>query len=93
MLSIPTFGWPASATTSNSADAEFRVGAETVVDLDVSYGFEDRWFITVGANNLFNAYPDRIREPSERRGSGQYDTRGGFGFTGGSYFLRLDYLF
>lgn len=80
-------------SVSNSKDAEFRIGAETVVDLDLSYGFEDRWFITAGANNLFNAYPDRIREPSERRGSGQYDTRGGFGFTGGSYFLRLDYLF
>ena len=61
--------------------------------MDIGYQVHDSWFVTVGANNLFNAYPTRIREPSEQRGSGQYDTRGGFGFTGGSYFLRLDYLF
>jgi len=80
-------------SVSNNPDAEFRVEAENVVDLDVSYAFNDQWYLTLGANNIFNAYPTAIREPSERRGSGQYDTRGGFGFTGGSYFAELGLRF
>ena len=80
-------------SVSNGEDREFNVSAETILDADFSYQLEEDWILTVGANNLLNAYPERIREPSRRRGSGQYDTRGGFGFTGGSYFVRLDYLF
>ena len=76
-------------TTNNNPDAEIDVPAETIVDLNVSYQFTDLFSAIVGANNLFNTYPKEIRDPSRVRGSGQYDTRGGFGFTGGSYYLRL----
>jgi iron complex outermembrane receptor protein len=80
-------------SVSNNPANEFRVDAENIVDLNLTYAIDDRWQFSLGANNLFNSYPTRIREPSERRGSGQYDTRGGFGFTGGSYFARLDFAF
>ena len=80
-------------SVSNSPANEFRVNAENIVDLHVTYVIDDHWQLSLGANNLFNTYPTRIREPSLRRGSGQYDTRGGFGFTGGSYFATLDFAF
>jgi len=80
-------------TTNNNPDAEIDVPAETIVDLNVTYQFTDLFGATIGANNLFNTYPKEIRAPSRVRGSGQYDTRGGFGFTGGSYFLRLTLTF
>lgn len=90
-LRVTRFGGYRSV--SNNADAEVDIAAEDVIDIDVSYAFSERWFLTVGANNLLNAYPTRVRAPTERRGSGQYDTRGGFGFTGGFYFARLDFRF
>lgn len=80
-------------TTNNNPAAEIDVPAETIVDLDVSYRFTDLISATIGANNLFNTYPKEIRAPSAIRGSGQYDTRGGFGFTGGSYYARLELTF
>lgn len=77
-------------TTSNNPDHELKVAAESIVDLDLTYTVSDTWRVSAGANNLFNTYPAEVRPPSEDRGSGQYDTRGGFGFTGGSYYLRLE---
>lgn len=80
-------------TTNNNPASERDVDAETIVDLDVTYRFTDLISATVGANNLFNTYPAEIRSPSSVRGSGQYDTRGGYGFTGGSYYARLQLTF
>jgi iron complex outermembrane recepter protein len=37
-----------------------RFGAKFVTDLDISYTFADRFTLTLGANNLFDAYPDKI---------------------------------
>jgi len=68
-------------------------------DLDVSYTFMERFTLTAGASNLFNAYPDRIAaSPSNHiytltnsLGDGQvYPRNGGpFGMNGGLWYLRL----
>jgi iron complex outermembrane receptor protein len=76
-------------TTNNNPAIEKKVDAETIVDLDFTYQTSERFSITLGANNVFNAYPTEVLLPDPVRGSGQYDTRGGFGFTGGSYYARF----
>jgi len=68
-------------------------------DLDVSYTFMDHFTLTLGANNLFDTYPDKIAaSPSnpiyaltESTADGQvYPRNGGpFGINGGFYYVRL----
>ena len=66
------------------------VEAENIVDIDLTYQFGEHVSATVGASNVFNAYPTQIFPPDPIRGSGQYSTRGGFGFTGGAYYARFN---
>lgn len=76
-----------------------RFGAKFITDLDVSYTFMDHYTLTVGANNLFNTYPDKIKatptnpiySPSNATLFGQvYPRNGGpFGMNGGFMYARL----
>ncbi len=67
--------------------------AQWLLDLDVSYQITDNLAINVGANNLFDEFPDR--DTVEFGGfTGQvYDLEAPFGFDGGSYYLQLGYDF
>jgi iron complex outermembrane recepter protein len=74
-----------------------------LTDFDISYTFMDHFTLTVGANNLFDVYPDRIKASpvnpiyalSGALNDGQIYPRSGgpFGMNGGFYYarLRIDY--
>ncbi len=74
-------------------------GAKTLFDLDASYTFAEHFTLTVGANNLFNVYPDKIKASvvnpiyalSGALNDGQIYPRSGgpFGMNGGFYYARL----
>lgn len=74
-------------------------GAKVTADAEVSYTFMDHFTLALGANNLFNTYPDRIKaSPSNpiyaltnSTADGQvYPRMGGpFGFNGGFWYARL----
>ena len=74
-------------------------GAKFVTDLDVSYTFMDHYTLTVGANNLFNTYPDRIKATIDNpifaltnsisNGSVYPRSGGPFGINGGFWYARL----
>ncbi|WP_296677490.1 TonB-dependent siderophore receptor [Novosphingobium sp.] len=74
-------------------------GAKWITDLDVSYTFMDHYTLTVGANNLFNTYPDRIAATVNNRiyaltnatqnGSVYPRSGGPFGINGGFWYARL----
>jgi iron complex outermembrane recepter protein len=74
-------------------------GAKFTTDLDLSYTIADHYTLTVGANNLFNTYPDKIKASTTNpiyqvTGSladGQIYPRSGgpFGINGGFYYARL----
>ena len=76
-----------------------RFGAKFVTDLDISYTFADRYTLTLGANNLFDTYPDKIAPTATNpiyalTGSladGQIYPRSGgpFGINGGFYYVRV----
>lgn len=76
-----------------------RFGAKFVTDLDISYTFADRYTLTVGANNLFDTYPDRIAPSTTNPiyaltnslADGQIYPRSGgpFGINGGFYYVRV----
>ncbi len=75
-------------------------GAKVTVDLDVSYTFDDRYTVTVGANNLFDEYPDKIAPTTTNpiyaltgsTADGQIYPRSGgpFGMNGGFWYARLN---
>ena len=74
-------------------------GKKLTTDLDVSYTTAERYTITVGATNLFNAYPDKIKQSSSNNvypitgstADGQiYPRNGGpFGMNGAFGYVRL----
>jgi iron complex outermembrane recepter protein len=76
-----------------------KFGAKFVTDLDISYTFAERYTLTLGANNLFDTYPDKIAPTATNpvyamTGSladGQVYPRSGgpFGLNGGFYYLRV----
>ena len=76
-----------------------RFGSKFTTDLEGSYTFMRRFTLSVGANNLFNNYPDRIaaspQNPifllTDSLGDGQvYPRNGGpFGINGGFWYARF----
>lgn len=74
-------------------------GAKLTTDFDISYTFKDHYTLTLGANNLFNAYPDKIAASTANpiylltnsTADGQIYPRSGgpFGINGGFWYARL----
>ena len=74
-------------------------GGKFLTDLDVSYTFMDHYTLTVGANNLFNTYPDKIKATIDNpiysltdsisNGSIYPRSGGPFGINGGFWYARV----
>jgi iron complex outermembrane receptor protein len=65
-----------------------------LVDLDIEYSFTDSAQLTLGANNLFNKYPN-VLMPSNQgvTGFSYYNPYSPFGISGGFYYSRFTYRF
>ncbi|MGI9078080.1 MAG: TonB-dependent receptor [Gemmatimonadaceae bacterium] len=68
-----------------------RFGAKWVTDLAFSYRFFDRLGLTVGANNVFDVYPDTVITPNTTRGIYRYSNSVPFGFNGRYLYVRASY--
>ena len=77
----------------NLAANDRSYGAEWITDLEVSYKFRDKVTFAVGSNNLFNNYPDAVGIVNANLGAGQYPGTSPIGFTGGSYYARVQWDF
>jgi iron complex outermembrane receptor protein len=64
-------------------------GGKFITDMELSWQANKAINLAVGANNLFNVYPDANGVYNAALGSGQYPTTGAFGFTGGYYYGRV----
>jgi iron complex outermembrane receptor protein len=76
------------------------IGTTAITDLEVSYKFLDAVTVSIGANNLFNKYPDKLSAQFQAAcvasGGGcvaQYPTYSPFGINGGYYYGRVTYAF
>lgn len=75
--------------TSLAANDE-TVSPKLIVDLDLSYEASDAITVSVGANNLLDAYPDAVR--AANRGTpafAYYNQYSPYGISGGFYYARL----
>ncbi len=67
---------------------------KTVTDLSLGYDITSNLNLTIGANNLFNVYPDENREEYRSSNRFVYSRRvSQFGANGGFYFARLNFKF
>lgn len=76
-----------------------RFSGKATADLDLSYTFAEHYTLTVGANNIFDTYPDKINPSTTNPiyaltsslADGQVYPRSGgpFGINGGFYYARL----
>jgi iron complex outermembrane recepter protein len=69
---------------------------KTLVDATINYDISTMFSITIGANNLFNIYPDKVLATYASYSSGQIPyTRNAnqFGFNGAYYYSTLNFKF
>ena len=80
-------------TFSTTVFDRFDERAKATTDLAVSYSFIPGLTLTVGANNVFNTYPDRMA-PRDQYLGWQYDGYiSQMGINGGFYYASLKYSF
>ena len=75
-----------------------KFGAKATTDLDLTYNLSQEFALTLGVNNLFNTFPDKLNSNSQQifpitggGGDGQvYPRNGGpFGLNGGLWYARI----
>ncbi|MBE8713101.1 TonB-dependent receptor [Sphingobacterium hungaricum] len=84
------FGEVEGATNVDADRQTF--GAKVITDLSVGYQLTKNLRWTIGANNLFDVYPDKVRDGSSLQGAGYFlysRTGQQFGFNGRYAFTRL----
>jgi len=84
---------------AGNVDVIGTFGAKVVTDLDLAYRVTDRLTWSVGANNLFDLYPDEvIRSTPQRLGADtggvfRYSEFNPFPYSGAFYYTRLAWKF
>ncbi|MEH3106787.1 MAG: TonB-dependent receptor [Sphingomonas fennica] len=67
--------------------------AKWIADAEIAWQATKGLNVAIGANNLFNTYPDRNGLFNASLGNSQYPTTAPYGFTGGSYYARVGVAF
>ena len=81
------------ACSSDNADGQIYqdFGAKAFVDIGLTYNVTDNYSVRVGAENVFDEYPDEATYQANRgliySRNAPYDT------DGGNYYIRLDAKF
>lgn len=73
---------------NNNAAFDQRYGAKWLTDLEVGYQVSERLALAVGANNLFDVYPDR-NTVADTNGFAPFGGNSPFGVYGGYYYARV----
>ncbi|MDX3911396.1 MAG: TonB-dependent receptor [Sphingobium sp.] len=77
------------ASLQNEVARDRFFGAKWMTDAELTWKVNNTLGVSVGANNLFNVYPDANGIASTANGSGFYPTTIPYGFTGGYYYGRI----
>lgn len=79
------YGAVSQFTDNPASDQHYH--AKWIADLDIGYAVTDALTLAIGANNLFDTYPDKSTIP-DVIGSQLYATNSPFGSYGGFYYAR-----
>lgn len=66
-------------------------GAKWVLDASASFRPADNWSVTLGADNVTDAYPDKVIDANSTFGLIPYSLQSPFGFNGRYYYARVAY--
>jgi iron complex outermembrane receptor protein len=98
-----TFYGPSSQDLSPDGATYYRtkVGSAAITDLEIDYHYLESWTLALGANNLFNKYPETIKavpgDPTTLQdGSnivGAPLSISPYGINGGFYYTRITFNF
>jgi iron complex outermembrane receptor protein len=76
-----------------TAAFDFTLGAKTVVDLEVRYAVTPKLNLALGADNLFDAYPETLPPSLNTTNNTPFSTYSPFGFSGRFIYARASYAF
>jgi iron complex outermembrane receptor protein len=76
-----------------TAAFDFTLGAKTVVDLEARYALTPKLNLALGADNLFDAYPETQSPALNSTGNTPFSTFSPFGFSGRFIYARANYAF
>lgn len=84
-------GWTTTPGQLGPPDASQRYsyGESILVDAEARLRFADRFTVALGAENLFDDYPDDEQDPTSQFLGVRYALTSPYGFNGGFYYLRL----
>lgn len=77
---------------NNNATFDQRFGAKWITDVEVGYQLTEAISAAVGANNIFDVYPDKNTVP-DTNGFAPYGGNSPFGLYGGYYYARMSVKF
>src|SRR5690606_10092442 len=72
----------------DASDASSYDGA-LLVDVETTFTFADNYDFTLGAENVFDTYPDEEQDPVLQFLGVKYSLTSPFGFNGGFYYARF----
>jgi iron complex outermembrane receptor protein len=72
---------------------DITLGAKTVVDLEARYALTSKLNLALGADNLFDAYPETLSPALNTTGNTPFSTFAPFGFSGRFIYARASYAF
>ena len=64
-------------------------GSSWMVDAEIAYTLRDRYTLIMGADNVFDEYPDEDLDYPGFAGGGRYPRQSPIGYNGGFWYLRL----
>jgi iron complex outermembrane receptor protein len=87
----------ASATPAALAAAALNddpIKSKVIIDLDISYTYQEKIKFTLGANNLLNAYPSVLKPINQgTSGFAYYNSYSPYGISGGFWYARMSFTF
>jgi len=89
-LALTRFGSYTEGDNNPINDRKFS--AKWISDVDAAYDINKHFTVALGANNLFNVYPDK-KGIKDWAGAYEYGQFSPFGFGGAYYYTRLAYNF
>jgi len=78
---------------ASAAGPDATVDPKVIIDLDASYRITDAIKLSVGANNLFNIYPNQLPASLQGNGFTKYNAYSPYGVSGGFYYAKASFSF
>ncbi|GAB7529450.1 TonB-dependent receptor [Pseudomonas sp. 3A(2025)] len=88
-LRLTRYGSHDLITSATNPATDQHYSAKWLTDLDIAYAITPRVTLALGANNLFNVYPDKSTVV-DSSGAQLYASNSPFGQYGGYYYTRLE---